>query len=82
MLTWGHADKLTALYPIGKTVHVFYRPESPELSCLEPGGVAWEDIFMLLVGVFGVIWGLKNLYLCCRWLSHRILTPRKLQSHR
>jgi len=77
MVTWGHAAKVITSYPAGKTVKVFFNPKAPDVSCLETGGIGWEDIFMLVVGAYGVFWGTKNLYSFYRWLSHRIVTPNK-----
>jgi hypothetical protein len=75
MLTWGHTEKLLTHYPSGKAVKVFYCPESPGLSCLQTGGLGWEDIFMLFVGGTGVVYGTRHLVHFIRWLSHRIVTP-------
>lgn len=63
MLTWGYADKKVSSFPRGRVAKVFYDPVQPEVSCLERGGVGWEDVFMLLVSVDGIFMALRYVYL-------------------
>jgi hypothetical protein len=67
-MTWGHADRKAGQYPKGRVVKVFYDPDNPELACLEPGGLGWEDGFMLLVYVSSLVLGMKELRNFARWL--------------
>ncbi|MCI0360523.1 MAG: hypothetical protein L0211_18760 [Planctomycetaceae bacterium] len=39
------------------------------VSCLEQGGLGWEDGFMLLVGTAGIILGARDLCQAIRWLA-------------
>jgi hypothetical protein len=57
------------LYPIGEDVLVYYDPEIPEDSVLEPGGSVWSAIPVLLIyligGVFGsaiIIFALRDMF--------------------
>ena len=52
--TWGYANKKVSKYPKGIAAKVFYDPANPEVSCLESGGIGWEDVFMLIVSISGV----------------------------
>lgn len=61
MLTWGYADSRVARYPKGRVVSVFYDPQKPEVACLEQGGLGWEDVFMFIVSIAGVLFGMKEL---------------------
>ena len=69
MLTWGYADSRVARYPKGRVVSVFYDPQKPEVACLEQGGLGWEDVFMFIVSVAGVLFGLKELRKVIRRLA-------------
>ena len=62
MLTWGHADRKVRAYPRGQPVTVFFDPKRPNLSCLEPGGLAWEDVVMLIVSIAGLRLGAKTFH--------------------
>jgi hypothetical protein len=68
-LTWGHADKKAEQFPKGQAVSVSYDPDHPELWCLEPGGLEWEDCFMLLVCAGGLVLGIKEIRNFARWLQ-------------
>jgi len=48
------AEEIAANYPVGRTVTVYYEPEQPALSVLEPGVTAGSFI-VLCIGVFFVI---------------------------
>lgn len=60
----GQNAKSTCVrYPVGRAVNVYYDPEIPARSCLEPGSEGWKDglilaakiAFMSLVGLLGVL---------------------------
>ena len=55
MMTWGYADRKVSKFPQGQMVDVFYDPHEPGVSCLEQGGIGWEDIFMLFVSGSGTV---------------------------
>jgi len=67
-LTWGYADAKVEKFPKGRAVPVYYDPEHPEVSCLEPGGLSWEDCFMLLVCSGGIAGGAREVGKAIRWL--------------
>lgn len=48
------ADEIAAKYPIGKSVTVFYDPQNPEKSVLEPG-VSSGSYIVLGIGVLFVV---------------------------
>jgi hypothetical protein len=61
---WCYLSRVRAqrdvdLYPIGEDVLVYFDPDIPEDSVLEPGGRHWSEIplilFYLIPGVFGSI---------------------------
>jgi len=60
----GHAEKHAEKYPLNSTIEVYYDPENPEVSTLEPG-VRKDDwfIFWLCVGslLTGVIFIFFNI---------------------
>lgn len=68
-MTWGYADDKVEKFPKGRAVSVYYDPENPEMSCLERGGLGWEDCFMLLVCGAGIILGARELWKAIRWLT-------------
>jgi hypothetical protein len=70
-LTWGYADGKVEKFPKGRAVPVYYDPVHPEVSCLEPGGVGWEDCFMVLVSGGGIFAGTRELRKAIRWLAAR-----------
>jgi hypothetical protein len=41
-------------FSVGRVVSVYYDPDDPKVACLEPGGLGWEDCFMLVVGITGI----------------------------
>src|SRR2546423_354415 len=51
------ADRKLDLFTQGRTINVFYNPRNPQVSCLEPGGIGWEDTFMFVLCVGGVVIG-------------------------
>jgi len=55
MMTWGYADKKVSQFPKGQAAKVFYDPIQPEVSCLETGGIGWEDVFMAIVSISGIV---------------------------
>jgi len=67
-LTWGYADRKVQKFPRGQIVEVSYDPDHPQESCLEPGGLGWEDGAALLLCITGICLGMKQLgeFLC--WL--------------
>ena len=69
MLTWGYAEAKVKTFPKGRVVSVFYDPDHPEVSSLEPGGLAWEDCLMLLVVIAGITHGTRELRKAIRWLA-------------
>jgi Protein of unknown function (DUF3592) len=71
MLTWGDADRKLRDFPIGKSVDVYYDRKDPGTSCLIPGGLGWEDCFMLPVGIGGIWMGFANLKKFGAWLVTR-----------
>ncbi len=46
----GHIKKVLEKYPSGKKVSVFYNPNSPEKSLLEPG-ISWSVLFLIGIGI-------------------------------
>lgn len=70
-LTWGDAARKAREFPAGRAVRVFYDPRRPQLACLRRGGVGWEDLFMLVVGAFGVGFGIRQVGRFFRWLGPR-----------
>jgi hypothetical protein len=58
-LTWGYANRKVEGYPPGKAVEVHYNPERPGESCLETGGIGWEDCLLFAVTVYGCYMGIK-----------------------
>jgi hypothetical protein len=61
MLTWGDADRQLAEFPPGKPVTVYFDPRRPGIACLRRGGVGWEDLFMLVVSVGGLVTGTQTI---------------------
>lgn len=49
-------------YPVGRTVTVYYHPDDPRISCLEPGdaGSVWFlpllGLWMMIGGSIGAVW--------------------------
>jgi hypothetical protein len=60
-MTWGYADRKAKAFPAGQAVEVFYNSDDPGIACLEPGGLGWEDPFMLLVAIAGLAFGMNEL---------------------
>jgi hypothetical protein len=54
ILTWGHARRLIARYPVGRPVTVFYDDQSPDVSCLEPGEFGIEDVGVCILAIVGL----------------------------
>ena len=52
------AEKIVSKYSKDQGVKVVYDPAQPGVSCLERGGVGWEDTFVLVVMVGLVVTGL------------------------
>lgn len=52
-----NAQAKIAHYRPGKTVNVFYDQASPEIACLEPGYVPWENYIPIIMGPLFVIAG-------------------------
>jgi hypothetical protein len=73
-MTWGFADRKVSEFPKGKIVGVLYDPNHPQASCLETGGIGWEDCFLLVVSASGICFGLKKFGDFVRWL----IRPRNL----
>jgi hypothetical protein len=69
MLTWGYADAKVKTFPTGRVVSVYYDPAHPEVSCLERGGLGWEDCLMLLVVIAGITHGARELRKAIPWLA-------------
>jgi hypothetical protein len=69
MLTWGYGEAKVKTFPKGRVVSVYYDPDHPEVSCLEPGGLGWEDCLMLLVVIAGITHGARELRKAIRWLA-------------
>jgi len=44
------AAETTAKYPIGEAVTVYYKPEAPETSCLEPGKYRHISAIFVVIG--------------------------------
>jgi hypothetical protein len=72
LMTWGYADRKVAKFPKGKLVGVVYDPKDPEISCLEAGGLGWEDILMLLLAISSICVSMMQLAEFLRWF----LRPR------
>jgi hypothetical protein len=58
-LTWGYASRKVETYRPGKAVVVYYNPERPGESCLERGGLGWEDCLLFSVSIYGCYMGMK-----------------------
>ncbi|MGY8749772.1 MAG: DUF3592 domain-containing protein [Pirellulales bacterium] len=55
------AAKTVRKYPVGKEIQVYYSPESPDESVLEPGAT-WSSYFLLIFGsIFLAVGGLVAL---------------------
>src|SRR3989344_3949897 len=51
----SHAGGIVSRYPVGKSVKVYYNPDDPKTSVLEPGA-GWSSFIGLIVGIgFGII---------------------------
>jgi hypothetical protein len=46
--TWGDSAKKVAAWPKGMAAPVHYDPAQPYVSCLEPGGIGWEDCLLVI----------------------------------
>ncbi len=53
----GYAQKITARYPVGKSVRVYYDPAHPGTAVLEPGFTGGLWIPLVIGGVFSVVGG-------------------------
>ncbi len=56
----GSARKIVNRYPVSREVPVFYNPEEPELSVLEPG-TSWSSMLPLGIGILFILVGLASL---------------------
>jgi hypothetical protein len=84
ILTWGYANATVERFPKARGVSVYYDPDDPEVSCLQQGGLAWEDCLMLLIGIAGTTHGARALRKAIRWLSKRrhlthSMTPKQVE---
>jgi hypothetical protein len=56
------AQRERAKFPVNKEVDVYYNPDNPESSCLEPGGsnilITVAEVFMMLIVVGICIFGI------------------------
>jgi len=51
----SHAGSIVSRYPVGKSIKVYYDPDNPKTSVLEPGA-GWNSFVGLMVGIgFGII---------------------------
>lgn len=51
----SHASGIVSRYPVGKSVKVYYDPDDPKTSVLEPGA-GWSSFMGLIVGIaFAII---------------------------
>ncbi|RUM89939.1 MAG: hypothetical protein DSZ23_02540 [Thermodesulfatator sp.] len=48
-----HIKKILKRYPSGRQVRVYYNPENPEKSLLEPG-ISWSVLFLAGIGVINL----------------------------
>ena len=56
-----HAREIVSRYPVNKEVDVFYNPEKPETSVLEPG-VTWSSYLILGMGAIFAFAGLTSFF--------------------
>jgi hypothetical protein len=51
----GNAEKMMAIYPLGKSVLVYYDPDNPENSVLRPGGTSLMSVgISLAMFIYGI----------------------------
>jgi hypothetical protein len=74
-MTWGYADRKVDDWPKGKIATVHYNPLEPKVSCLEPGGIGWEDCFFLLIAATGIAFGSKTAFSAVRSVAERWRSP-------
>jgi hypothetical protein len=60
-ITWGFADRMVQKYQKGQMVNVSYDSDDPEVSCLEPGTVSYEDGIFILLFFAGMALGTNQL---------------------
>ena len=68
MTTPGHAHNVLERFPQGAAVAVYYDSHRPNISCLQRGGIGWEDVLMFPVSASGIVLGLRTL---TSWLRRR-----------
>lgn len=49
------AYEVVRQFPVGKNLSVAYNPQSPDVSCLQPGRLHWATYLLIAFG-FGGIW--------------------------
>ncbi|PZO36085.1 MAG: hypothetical protein DCF19_22530 [Pseudanabaena frigida] len=54
----NEAEAKIAKYPIGAEIKVFYNPNSPSISCIEPNFFLWENLFVFSYSAFIVAFGI------------------------
>lgn len=54
----NEAEAKIAKYPIGSEIKVFYSPNSPSISCIEPNFFLWENLFVFSYSIFIVAFGI------------------------
>jgi hypothetical protein len=76
-LTWGDADRKVAAWPKGKAAAVHYNPDQPTVSCLERGGIGWEDCVFALLAILGLVMGTNTATVALGrfWAARRATNP-------
>jgi len=64
----GLARKILSRYPAGKVVNVYYKPDAPEVSVLEPG-VTFSTYLVLIGGLVFVFFGGLFLFVVNKYWS-------------
>jgi hypothetical protein len=77
MLTWGFADGKVEKFPKGKFAEVSYNAGRPEITCLEPGTIGWEDGLMAIACMLAIFFATKEL---ATWIPKRFLLKSKPSS--
>ncbi len=77
IFSWGQAERDVKQFPLAEPVQVFYDPASPDVSCLLRGGLAWQDILLLVLCVAGIRMGWKQIRTILRRFGPEGAEPRR-----
>lgn len=73
----AHADEIVNKYPIGKSVTVYYRPDNPQESLLEPG-LKRQSWLIFSVGISFIFVGCSGALIANRMKVGRFRNTRRL----